>query len=196
MSCAGHAQVPNPPTTPEVASGIHLSPTATLSVLDQAVDGPKLVDLHATEISFDYHAGSNFARAQVFGNQHRTVDLKGAAASQTIESHQPTFYFRLPLDNADIARSQITLIRFAVNKDHRTVLAFSNNVFGGGLKRNVDVVQVDKTDLDGGYLRITPATRLDAGEYGFMLMPKDPSLYSEIAYDFSISKSPAKGDGK
>lgn len=193
MLCAARAQTNS--TTPEVSPGIHLPTSATLSVLELNAGVAKLVNLHATEISLNHHAGSNYARAQVLGNQHRTVDLEGSTASVMIESRQPAFYFRLPLENPDIARSQITLIRLKSSKERRVVLDFSNNVFGGGQKRNVDIISVSKTDIEDGFLKITPVAELSAGEYGLMFLPKDPSLFDELIYDFSIGPNATKAAG-
>ena len=170
------------------APAVELPSTGSVFALEKQAGSGTIVPLHATEIKSNSHAGGNFARSLVYAGPHSGVELSGAHAAVTLPG-TTVFYVRLASDNPDLQREQATLVRLQEKPDSRQVVEFSRNIFGGSLKRKVDEVAIEKLDVEGQpVLRITPVKPLEPGEYGVSFMPKDPSLFSEIVYDFSVAK--------
>ncbi len=177
------------PNTPEAAPGLPLPGAGGVAALDTDAGGaPVVVTLHPNEIGLDNHAGSNVARAEFYGNQHRSIDLDGATSPQSLRTSPQALFVCLPQDNPEMRRAEATIIRMKVVKDRRVAITFSNNVFGGSRKRIVDVIPADKTDVPNScWLKMTPASPLPPGEYGFVFLMKDPSFFPELIYDFSVA---------
>jgi hypothetical protein len=105
----------------EVAPGLTLPASGTIYGLDNRGKGPALVQLHATEIVLNAHAGSNFARSMVYAGPHRTVEIAGVSSAATLHTPGAVFYVRLTGDDPELLcnRVQIGSIR------PRTVGSFS-----------------------------------------------------------------------
>jgi hypothetical protein len=190
--CLLFAQGP-PVEGSEVAPGIHLPPAGTLYALDQALRGPKLQAIHASEILANTHAASNFARGIVYAGPHSTIEVFGENAPLSLHTTQPVFYMRLSADDPEIMRSRVTLLRLYRTKERRVVIDMSMNVFGGQKKRRVEEIPLAKSDMpDEGWVKLIPQTPLESnGEYAFVFMPKDPHLFPDTVYDFDIVKAEA-----
>jgi hypothetical protein len=173
---------------PEVAPGVTL-PSSTVSVVGKDSSGElKAMKLKSAAVATDPHTGSNVAKGLVYANQHNSIQIAGKAAATVLQSSQPTFYVRLPEDNRDNLRGQVTLLRLKPTAETRIAIEFTANAFGGHRKRKVDEIAVDKADVhDGDWVKVTPSKPLEAGEYGLMFLPLDPNAYSETVYDFAIA---------
>jgi len=176
------------PASPEAAPGLPLPAAGGVAALDTGTGGtPLVVTLHASEIAIDNHTGANVASSAFYGNRHRGIDLDGATATQVLPTSPPSLFVCLGQDNRELWRSEATIIRLKVVKDRRVAVTFSNNYFGGGLKRIMDVVPIEKSDVPNScWLKMTPAAPLEPGEYAFVFLMKDPSFFPELIYDFSV----------
>ncbi len=172
---------------PEVAAGISLPATGSIYGLDSQENKPALLQIHPTEIATNTHAGSNFARSMVYSGPRSTVELLGVSSAVTFHTSQPVFYVRLSGDDSEILRSRVRIIRLKTVKDRRVVSDFSMNIFGGQRKRQYDEVAASKSDLETIWLKLTPQSALEPGEYGVVFMPRDTNLIPETVYDFSIA---------
>jgi hypothetical protein len=173
---------------PEVAPGVSL-PTSAVSVVDQDSKGAvTALRLESAIVATDPHTGSNIAKGLVYANQHHSIQISGKSATTVLHTAQPSFYVHMPDEHRDLIRAQVTLIRLKPTADTRIAIEFTANSFGGHLKRKVDEVPVEKTDIhDGDWVKVTPVKPLDPGEYGLVFLPQDPVAYSETIYDVSIS---------
>lgn len=175
-------------STAAYAPSVELPATGAVFALKKDAGNALIVPLHATEIKSNSHAGGNFARSLVYAGPHSGVELPGAHATVALPG-TTVFYIRLASENPDLEREQAMLVRLQEKQDSRQVVEFSRNIFGGSLKRKLDEVAVEKLDVEGQpVLRITPVKPLEPGEYGITFMPRDPSLFSEIVYDFTVAK--------
>lgn len=151
-----------------------------------------LVQLHATEIISNSHAGSNFMRSMVYSGPRQSIELKGLNSETHLNGEKLSFLARLSEDETDLMRSRLTLIHLKQTTDRRVVSVFSQNVFGGQKTRQYEVVPVTKTDVaDGMWVKLTPEKPLEPGEYGIIIMPKDPSFTADAVYDFNVDFSAA-----
>ena len=181
------------PTSSASSPTVELPALGTVFALQNKSGVSEVISLHATEIKSNGHAAGNFARSMVYAGPHSTVELDGLHAAVSLPA-TTVIYIRLPSEDPDLARERAMLVRLQEKTTTRQVLEFSRNVFGGSLKRKLDEVAIEKLDVDGQpVLRIIPVKPLEPGEYGITFMPKDPALFSEIVYDFSVADStPAK----
>ncbi len=176
-----------------VAPGITLPSSGTVFAVDTKDGTPDLVQLHGSEITLNSHAGSNFARSAVYAGPRSTVELKGMSSAATLHVSQPALYVRLYGDDLELLRNRVQLVRLYPEKDRRTVLAFSMNIFGGKRKRTADDISISKSDTsDPTWLKLIPTTALEPGEYGIVFMPKDVNSGPDVVYDFSIPGSETK----
>lgn len=156
--------------------------------LDSVDKKLSLVQIHPTEIVTNSHAGSNFARAQVFAGPHSSIELKGIRAAATFHTSQPVFYIRLSGDDAELMRNRVQIIRLRTDKDSRIVSDFSSNLWGGQKKRHYDEVAASKSDEPNAtWLKLVPQSSLEPGEYGIVFVPKDSNLFADAVYDFNIA---------
>lgn len=175
----------------EIAPGIVLPSSGTVYGLDNLNDKKALIQIHAAEVAWNTHAGSNFARSAVYAGPRSTVELKGISAAATFHTPQVVLYVRLSTDDPELLRNRVTLIRLKTDKDRRIVSGYSQNIFGGQRKRQYDEVAVEKSDVAGTqWLKLVPQATLDPGEYGAVFLPKDVNLFADAVYDFNIGGDP------
>lgn len=178
-------------TSSTSAPAVELPATGSVFALQSKAGA--VVTLHASEIKSNSHAAGNFARSMVYAGPHASVELAGPHAAVSLPV-TTVFYIRLSSENSDLQRERAMLVRLQEKPDSRQVLEFTRNIFGGGLKRRLDEVAIEKLDVEGQpVLRITPVKPLEPGEYAVAFMPKDPALFADVVYDFTVSDSaPAK----
>jgi hypothetical protein len=177
-----------PPKPAATAPAVDLPATGMVFALQSKSGASAIIPLHATEIKSNAHAGGNFARGLVYAGPHSTVELAGPHALIDLPPNT-VLYIRLPSEEPDLARERATLVRLDEKPDSRQLLEFTRNVFGGSLKRKLNEVAIEKLDVEGEpVLRVTPVKPLEPGEYGITFLPKDPALFSDIVYDFTVAK--------
>lgn len=172
----------------QIAPGLTLPENGTVVVLDQGKTGPELVTLHGDEIKYNPHAAGNFGRSFAYVGPHSTVEMQGITSTHLISTRTPLIYVRLSRDGADIERSRTMLLELTPNDKTRVVAEFTANIFGGHRKRHINTIAIQKTDIaDGAWLKLTLSGPLEPGEYGIAFFPKDPSLFGDVIYDFTIT---------
>lgn len=169
------------------APAVDLPATGSVFAVHKAAGAAAVVQLHATEIKSNSHAAGNFARSMVYAGPHSSVELDGAHAALALPV-DTVIYVRLSSEHPDLDRERATLVRLQQRPDTRQVLEFTRNIFGGSLKRKLEDVAVEKLDVEGQpVLRITPVKPLEPGEYGLTFLPKDPALFADTVYDFTVT---------
>ena len=173
-----------PSTGSGLPAGVSLPRTGMVYVFDGAGE---LIKVHPTEILSNSHAAGNMARGIIYAGPRATVELQGLRSEIHLNSRQPLLYVRLNLEEPDLTRRQIHLIRLEQTKDRRVVLTFGQNVFGGHRSKHYDDIAIDKADAEPDvWLKITPSAPLAPGEYGIVLMPSDVGLSPDTVYDFDV----------
>jgi len=171
---------------------ITLPSTGTVIVVATAKGDPVPTAIHASEPKFNTQAGGNFARAMVYANQHRALELEGKTSAAQIQGNFQAIYIRIGSEDPEVVRNRVTLLALDQDKETRVIARFSNNVFGGQHKRNIVQVAVNKEDAEEGrFLKLIPQVPLKPGEYGIVFMPKDVNFVGDLIYDFTIPE-PAK----
>ena len=177
----------------EVAPGVTLPSTGTIYGLDSAGKGPALVQLHATEVVLNTHAANNFARGMVYAGPHSSVEITGVSSAATLHTPQAVFYVRLTGDDPELLRNRVQIVRLNPAKDRRVVLVFTMNVFGGHRARHYEEVPAAKSDItEAVWVKLTPQTPLEPGEYAVAFVNKDVNSFADQVYDFSILEAVQK----
>jgi hypothetical protein len=171
----------------EIAPGIVLPSTGVVYGLDVRNDKPVLLQIHATEVSNNSHAGGNLARSMVYAGPHSSIELRGINSAGTFHTQRAVLYVRLNSDDPELLRNRVKLLRLQVDKDRRIVTDFSMNIFGGQRKQRYDEIAVEKSDIAGTqWVKLTPQKTLEPGEYAVVFAPKDPNFFADAVYDFTI----------
>ena len=128
----------------------------------------------------------------VYAGAHASVELKNASANTSLTGPALVFLVRINGDDPELMRTRVHLIHLEQNHDRRVVSTYTQNVFGGGRAKHYDDIALVKQDAEPDvWLRITPETPLEPGEYGIVFMPKDTNLAPDAVYDFTVTSGGA-----
>ena len=176
-------------------AGISLPQRGSMYVVDHGPGGAALIQLHATEIVHNLQAAGNMARSLIYVGSRASVELEGINAAVHVKGSKVAFLARLSEDETDLMRSRLALVHLRQGDKRRVVSTYSQNVFGGQRKRQYDLIPLVKKDVaDSDWVKLTPEKPLEPGEYGIIVMPKDPTLFPDAVYDFDVDVSVAKPD--
>ncbi len=168
-------------------------------------DGVKKMTALKPNVSAQNRTGGLFTSSMTYGigKVKTKTNLPGRSADLQMQSAAPTFYFYLDITSGGLNTSsgvpsdpkEFTLVRFNQRSDNREVTIGKSNAFGakGGLSDEY-VVQVKAEDMGNGIFKVTPATDLKKGEYGFMLVNSGNSNTSAGVgakfFDFGVMMTP------
>lgn len=193
LACLGFASHLQAQGSAVLPAGVSLPAKGGFYAVQPDGANSTLVQLHASEIKSNSHAGSNFARSMVYSGPRASVELEGLKAAVHLRADGVALLVRLSDEETDLMRNRLTLVRLRQTSDRRVVSSFSQNIFGGQRKREYDIVPVTKTDVpDANWVVMTPTQSLQPGEYGIIVMPKDPAFFPGEVYDFEVDAQSAK----
>lgn len=168
--------------------GIVLPKSGTVFALDRKGEHSTLIQIHASEIASNSHAGSNAARSLVYSGPRSSIELKGLNAAVTLADARATFYVRINSDDPELMRARVHLIHLEQTKKNRVVSLFSQNIFGGNRQKKYDDIAIEKSNIEPDvWLQVAPSKPLEPGEYGIVFMPDDKAFSPESVYDFDIA---------
>ena len=168
-------------------------------------DGVKKMTSLKPNVSAQNRTGGLFTSSLTYGiGKIKTkTNLPGRSADLQMQNAAPIFYFYLDISSGGLNTSsgvpsdpkEFTLVRFNQRSDNREVTIGKSNAFGakGGLSDEY-VVQVKTEDLGNGIFKVTGATDLKKGEYGFMLVNSGNSNTAAGVgakfFDFGVMMTP------
>jgi len=169
-------------------------------------DGVKKMTQLQPTMSGQNRTGGQFTAAVTpfgLGKVKTKTNLPGRNAALQLTTTTPVFYFYL--DNASgglntasgipSSPKEFTLVRFNQRSDNREVTIAKANSWGakGGLSDEY-VVGLNSEDLGNGVYKITPASPLKKGEYGFYLLNSGNSNTAAGVgskfFDFGVMMTP------
>jgi hypothetical protein len=193
--------------SPQVAPGLRLPDEGGIFLLDTYQDQPQLSELQQSGGELDKNTKSNILRAAInpLAGVKQTIELPGAHAR--IQSHTvvPSLYINidtdanqgaaatvqaatgepppLPANNSD----RFKIIRIQAKGGKRVAGALKIAVTGK-MKTDERFVAATVTPMTGGWVKVTPAEPLVAGEYAVaeMLGKEGMNLY---VWDFGVNPS-------
>jgi hypothetical protein len=199
---------------PEVAPDLNLPDLDSVLALDYFHGDPELVPLVQTDGDLNRTTGHNVLKLALNPRaaQHQIVALKGIQAAVQLHVPQPVLYLRIGDDTIarggtpfvvnthgaaanspspsqstpGSASSTYVIVRADIRTDSRILASFNIGALGDQLKRQPDVIATTSEPLPGGHwLKITPSTPLDFGEYALIEIISDREINLGV-WDFGI----------
>jgi hypothetical protein len=182
---------------PEVAPGLRI-PNGSGAIplaLDRFNGVAELVPIHHSTVEVNNHTGANLAGSlagSFFYKPKVTTELAGTEARTRLHSLQPSIFIHVLVDpdsTADSANSdtsQWALVSATVKKDRRVFTKIRFTQLTGHAQRAEGVVETETETLAGGWLKLTPLTLLEPGEYAVMPVPRAANTFASTIFDFAI----------
>ncbi len=188
--------------SPQVAPGLHLPDEGGIFLLDTYQNQPQLAELQQSGTDLDKNTKSNILRSAInpLAGARQTIELPGTHAK--IQSHTtvPSLYINIDTNQGAPATVQAAgeppplaltdrfkIIRIEVKGGKRVAGAVKVAVTGK-MKSDERFVAATATAMTGGWVKLTPAEPLAAGEYAVaeMMGKEGINLY---VWDFGVNPS-------
>jgi hypothetical protein len=190
--------------TPQVAPGLHLPDDGGIVLLDTFQSQPQLVTLQQNTGEVNRNKKANILHSAVIpiASNKQTIELEGPHA--TVQSHAtlPTIYVNIEQDAGANASSpqgpqqpqqpeqswdRFHIVRLQSKKDKRIVGDIKISPLGKATQEQ-NVIVTSSQRLTGGWIKLTPATALDPGEYAVVEMLGKDGINTYV-WDFGVNPS-------
>ena len=199
--------------TPEVAPDLSLPEQDSVLVLDYFHGTPELVPLVQSDGELNRTTGHNILKLAVNPRaaSHQIVQLKGTESPVQLHVDTPVIYMRAgdesgirpggaPLtvdthgagsakDSSPVGGSPANgyvIARADVRTDARVLASFNISSLNGNVQRQQDVIPTSIETLPGGHwIKISPKSPLDFGEYALMEVLSDREVNLGV-WDFGV----------
>lgn len=197
--------------TPEVSSGLRLPEDGGVFLLDTYQSQPLLVELQQNTGEINKNTKANILRAAInpIASAKQTIELQGQHAKVQAHAALPTIYVNVqqePESSAVTSQQpaqqpqqlqqpqqpeqpwdRFHIVRMESKQDKRIVGDIKIAVYGK-VSQQSKIVPTNATQLTGGWVKVTPLTSLNAGEYAVVeMLGKDGmNLY---VWDFGVNPS-------
>jgi len=191
--------------SPHVAPGLRLPDDGGVILLDSFQSQPQLLELQQNSGELNKNFKGNILRATInpVAGAKQTIELPGLHSKIQAHATVPAIYVNVEqqdqLDKAtQIAEKskqeplpwdRFRIVRLQASKDRRVVGDLKIAIFGK-VSQQQKLVLTTATKISGGWVKVTPSSDLDPGEYAVVeLLGKDGmNLY---VWDFGVN--PAAG---
>src|ERR1700733_1745951 len=190
--------------TPQVAPGLHLPDDGGILLLDTFQNQPQLVTLQQNSGEINRNRKANILHSAVIpiASNKQTVELEGPHASVQAHANLPTIYVNIEEDKDPSASSpqgpqqpqqpeqtwdRFRIVRVQSKKDKRIVGDIKINPLGKTTQEQ-NVIVTNSQRLTGGWIKLTPNTALDPGEYAVVEM-LDKNGINTYVWDFGVNPS-------
>lgn len=186
---------------PFVAPGLHIpnGSGALPLALDRFGGVPERVPVHHSTIEVNNHKGANVAGSlagSVFYKPKMTTELPGAHARTVLHDPGLSILVRgqaMDDPGGETAESEMitwALVRATATKSHdedrRVFAQVRFTSLTGDAKRHDGIVEATTEKLSGGWLKLTPKTALEPGEYAVTPVPHTQNTFASVVYDFTL----------
>ncbi|HET9407308.1 MAG TPA: hypothetical protein VFO39_08725 [Candidatus Sulfotelmatobacter sp.] len=209
------------PSLPEVVPGLRLPEDSGVFLLDTFNSEPQLVELRQSEGDFAHNSKGNIVHGNPISGAKMNIELNGVHAS--VQSHVgiPSFYINV--DDGGLAQPQATKdnanknsstpqandrfrILHAEAKGNKRILGDVKRAITGKISQEQHFVKTTTTNVNGGWLKLTPTESLPPGEYAIVEIVPDQGFNLSV-WDFGVNPNapananpwkptpPAKRDG-
>jgi len=189
--------------SPHVAPGLRLPDDGGVILLDTFQTQPQLVELQQSSGELNKNMKGNILRATInpIAGSKQIIELPGLHAKIQAHVTVPAIYVNLEqqdqLDKAiqiaekskeeDLPWDRFRMVRLQSSKDKRIVGDIKIAIYGK-VSQDQKLVLTTATKLTGGWVKVTPSSDLEPGEYAVIeLLGKDGmNLY---VWDFGVNPS-------
>jgi hypothetical protein len=189
--------------TPQVAPGLRLPEDSGIFLLDTFQSQPQLVTLQQNTGEVNQNRKSNILRSVAVPlASKRTIELQGPHAAIQCHANLPTIYVNIDEDPGSSAGStqgpqrpqqpeqawdRFHIVRVQLKKDKRIVGDIKTNPLGKTTQEQ-NVIVTSSQRLTGGWIKLTPTTALDPGEYAVVEMLGTNGINTYV-WDFGVNPS-------
>jgi hypothetical protein len=189
--------------SPHVAPGLRLPDDGGIILLDTFQTQPQLVELQQSSGELNKNMKGNILRATInpIAGSKQIIELPGLHAKIQAHVTVPAIYVNLEqrdqLDKAtqiaekskelDLPWDRFRIVRLQSGKDKRIIGDIKIAIYGK-VSQEQKLVPTTATKLTGGWLKVTPSSDLEAGEYAVieLLGKEGMNLY---VWDFGVNPS-------
>ena len=189
--------------SPHVAPGLRLPDDGGVILLDTFQTQPQLVELQQSSGELNKNMKGNILRATInpIASAKQIIELPGLHAKIQAHVTVPAIYVNMEqqdqLDKAtqiaekskeeQLPWDRFRIVRLQSNKDKRIVGDIKIAIYGK-VSQEQKLVPTTATKLTGGWVKVTPSSDLEPGEYAVIeLLGKDGmNLY---VWDFGVNPS-------
>jgi hypothetical protein len=195
--------------TPQVAPGLRLPDDGGIFLLDTFQSQPQLVTLQQNTGEVNRNRKANILHSAVIpiASNKQTIELEGPHASVQSHATLPTIYVNIEQDTGANASSpqgpqqpqqpeqawdRFHIVRLQSKKDKRIVGDIKVSPLGKATQEQ-NVIITSSQRLTGGWIKLTPTTALDPGEYA-VVETLGKNAINTYVWDFGVNPSaPANG---
>jgi hypothetical protein len=189
--------------TPLVAPGLHLPEDGSILLLDTYQNEPQLVELQQNGGELNRNRKQNILRAAInpIAGGKETIELTGPHASIQAHASLPSIYVNLAQSEGSgggpqqpqQAFDRFHIVRMRAKNDKRVVGEVKISPTGKSSQEQ-SVVQTTCRELTGGWVKVTPVSPLDPGEYAVVEVLGQEGINTYV-WDFGVNPSAAANAG-
>jgi hypothetical protein len=205
--------------TPQVAPGLHLPDDGGIFLLDSFQAQPQLVSLQQNTGEVNRNAKRNMLRSAInpIASSKQTIELEGLHASVQAHATLPAIYVSVDQDQSSSVGRQpglrepqqpqqplqpvqaeqpwdrFHIVRVQLKKDKRIVGDIKISPRGKASQEQ-NLVPTTSQQLSGGWVKVTPVSPLDPGEYAVVEMLGREGMNTYV-WDFGVNPSAAANAG-
>jgi hypothetical protein len=189
--------------SPHVAPGLRLPDDGSLILLDTFQSQPQLVELQQTSGEINKNVKGNLLHSAInpVARAKQIIELPGLHAQIQAHATVPAIYVNVEqqdeLDKAtqiaekapprELPWDRFRIVRLEINKDRRVVGDIKIGLTG---KTNQEqkLVPTTAARLSGGWVKVTPSSDLETGEYAVIEMLSNGGMNLYV-WDFGVNPS-------
>jgi len=188
--------------TPQVAPGLRLPEDGSMMLLDTYKSEPELVELQQNGGELNRNRKQNVLRAAInpIASGKQSIELPGAHASVQAHATLPSVYVNLAQSDGGSGPQQpeqpfdrFHIVRMRTKNDKRVVADIKINPLGKASQQQ-DVIPTDAQRLSGGWVKVTPLSALEAGEYAVVEVLGQEGI-NTFVWDFGVNPSAPANSG-
>jgi hypothetical protein len=186
--------------SPQVAPGLRLPEDGGVMLLDTFQNQPQLVELEQSGGKLNRNRKENVLKAAVnpAASNTQPIELEGLHAKVQAHVSLPSLYLSVaPPENTDPAtqppEDRFRIVRMKSKNGKRIVGEIKIN-FIGKVSQAETLVPTTSADLSGGWIKITPTTALQPGEYAVVELLGSDGV-NTFVWDFGINPSAPANPG-
>ncbi len=186
--------------TPLVAPGLRLSEYGSVTLLDNYLGQPQLVELEQSGGDINSNKKNNILRAAInpLASAKQTIELPGSHAKVQSHAALPAIYVNVQPPDQGAATNQpqqpeqpwdrFKIVKAQVAKDNKRIVGAIKIAVYGKVSQEQNLIPTTAEQLTGGWVKVTPKEPLAPGEYAVaeMLGKEGMNLY---VWDFGVNPS-------
>jgi hypothetical protein len=185
--------------SPQVAPGLRLPEDGGVVLLDTFQNQPQLVELEQSGGKLNRNRKENILKAAVnpAASSTQPIELEGLHAKVQAHVSLPSLYLSVaPPENSDPMTppaDRYRIVRMKSKGGKRIVGEIKVNLIGK-VSQEETLIPATSEDLTGGWVKITPTTALQPGEYAVVELLGSDGI-NTFVWDFGINPSAPANPG-